>query len=382
LGVSPDGSLVVFEVTDEIRFGVLGPLVFPFNALPAEQKGIFAVAADGTGLRRLGPASRVASYWQSFFLFSPSGRLVAYTDEGPGPDDAVGVAAGSAAVQIFTLDVETGDRTQVTRLPPGTGPFGGTYQPFFNDEHTITFSTKADLDGSNPSHKNLIVTVKTDGTGLTVAPPVVALPGAEVLTSFRIAGADLAAAGLNVDIPAENPVPGYEMSHEVFAIDRDDNILQLTTFGRYDTWHPMVSADGERVLFSASADPLGTNPTNNCQIFSIHPTGADLRQLTHFQEVPDGLHAIGCSFGPLPLGCGAYFLGRDLQTDTVLFNSWCDPFGTNPNGNQLFAMRADGTGLRQLTTARGYTQDASGVLTVEAPFPFAWPGLRTWEQIP
>src|SRR5574341_1207837 len=44
VAVSPDGASVVFEVTDEFS-----PL--PLN-LPPEQKGIFWVRADGTGLRK------------------------------------------------------------------------------------------------------------------------------------------------------------------------------------------------------------------------------------------------------------------------------------------------------------------------------------------
>ena len=62
LGVTPDGSQVVFEVTDEsdpIRDEL--QTVFPPHALPAEQKGIFVVRADGTGFAPSGPCQpRVA----------------------------------------------------------------------------------------------------------------------------------------------------------------------------------------------------------------------------------------------------------------------------------------------------------------------------------
>ena len=44
----------------------------------------------------------------------------------------------------------------------------------------------------------------------------------------------------------------------------------------------------------------------------------------------------------------------------MLFASSCDPVGGNPFGDQLFAMRPDGTGLRQLTDARGMTTDPDG----------------------
>jgi hypothetical protein len=64
--VSPDGESVVFMVTDE--FSVNPPL--PLN-LPPEQKGLFWVRADGTGLRRLGPPSR-----ERFFFVNYPGRGV------------------------------------------------------------------------------------------------------------------------------------------------------------------------------------------------------------------------------------------------------------------------------------------------------------------
>src|SRR5262249_3200974 len=36
----------------------------------------------------------------------------------------------------------------------------------------------------------------------------------------------------------------------------------------------------------------------------------------------------------------------DEVTGTVLFPSSCDPVGGNPYGEQIFAMRSDGTGIR------------------------------------
>src|SRR5262249_38087470 len=65
LGVSPDGSTVVFEVTGEFsivsgQHSILDPPLHQ-PLLPQDQEGIFVVRADGTGLRRLGPPSREAS---------------------------------------------------------------------------------------------------------------------------------------------------------------------------------------------------------------------------------------------------------------------------------------------------------------------------------
>jgi hypothetical protein len=371
LGVTPDGSQVVFEVTDEVTGSIFADfrLVFPPNALPAEQKGIFAVRADGTGVRRLGPASRNHAFFESLFAFSPNGRTIAYIDRGPSRDNR-------DATQIFTLDLVTGERTQVTQLPQAR-----TYTPFFNDDQTITFFTRANADGNHPGGATIAVSVKSDGTGLTVAPPVVALPGSELLTSFRITGAELDTAVLIVSgKPKNGEVNGNPNISEVFDIDRDNNILQLTDFERSDTYAPTVSADAQRVFFSASADPLGTNPWEDCQMFSIDRAGGDLRQLTHFHEGPEGQRSGGCIIAPPPLGCGLFFTSRDIRSDAIVFLSLCDLVGANPYGMQAFAMHSDGTGLNQLTNTHGYTVDASGVVTVELPYPIAWPGALLRNQ--
>jgi WD40-like Beta Propeller Repeat len=131
LGVSPDGSQVVFEVTDFTESPG------PSHVLSDEQKGIFAVRSDGTGLRSLGPASRESSLISNgrpFFVFSPNGRTIAYTDRGPSRND-------EDAIQIFTLDLVTGTRTQLTELPPTVSR--GTYNPLFNNDQTIAFFTHA-----------------------------------------------------------------------------------------------------------------------------------------------------------------------------------------------------------------------------------------------
>jgi hypothetical protein len=303
--------------------------------------------------------------------------MVTYTDRGPSLDN-------EDAIQIFTLDLASGDARQITRLPPAPGaraPCGPTGCPFFNDDQTITFFTRANADGNHPFNETIAASVKSDGTGLTVAPPIVALPGSEFLTNFRITGAELDTAVLIVPgYPKNGGTNGNENILEVFDIDRDNNILQLTNFMRSDTYAPTVSADAQRVFFSASADPLGTNPWEDCQMFSIDRAGGDLRQLTRFHEGPEGQHSGGCIIAPQPLGCGLFFTSRDILSDAIVFLSMCDPVGTNPNGMQAFAMHSDGTGLNQLTNTHGYTVDASGVVTVELPYPIAWPGALLRNQ--
>jgi hypothetical protein len=55
LGVSPDGSGVVFEVNDQ--FSIIAP-----SRLSPDEEGIFFVRSDGHGLRYLGPPSQDPSF--------------------------------------------------------------------------------------------------------------------------------------------------------------------------------------------------------------------------------------------------------------------------------------------------------------------------------
>jgi hypothetical protein len=78
------------------------------------------------------------------------------------------------------------------------------------------------------------------------------------------------------------------------------------------------------------------------------------------------------------LACGieipyANSIAPDPVTGSVLFGSNCDPVSGNPFGDQLFAMRRDGTGLRQLTAARGREMLPDGTLRVELIGQYAYP---------
>ena len=368
LGVLPDGSGVVFEVTDDHS------LISHDWLPPDREEGVFFVRSDGSGLRRLAPPSREASFriflnpdsrvafsggYFPHLRFSPDGRSVVFTDLGPG-------AGSEMATQIVTLDLATGKRTQVTRLPAASGidpSYPNTVLPTFLDNHRIGFLTQANVDGENPSGELRAVSVNTDGTGLRVLNST-AVTGARVVPNFTIFGhrrnvftLRLPGIGLNGPFNVE----------EVFIQD-GRNLLQLTNFRRFDTRSQALSADGQHAFFIASADPLGTNPTGNCQLFSVNAFGARLRQLTYFTE---GLTAWGCSYGPAP-GCHIDFTVQDPITRTLVFTSSCGPFGANPSGSQIFAMRPDGSGLRQLTHTRGLVTATDGSFSVEVPGPFAY----------
>lgn len=372
LAVSPDGSAVVFEQSD--AFSLLG-----HNLLSPEQRGVFISRADGSGLRRLGPPLRHPSFTPGGaaenrfdWIFSPNGRTLAFPDLGPGSD-------GKEAPQIFAMDLATGTRTQLTHLPPVSPAAevsfapGGLCCPFFLDDETIEFVTSANPDGLNPNGEMIFPIANADGSGsLRLAPSTLALPGSQIDPRFVITGGRPSAQELTVSGMPVNP-QGTLPIVEVFFFDGGQNLVQLTNFHRIDT-HTFGGDARQRVFIVASADPLGTNPSENCQIFSVASLGGDLRQLTNFHETDHS--RTNCNSGSRRgTGCFVAEFGRDINTGTLLFHSSCDPFGTNPNGGQLFALGEDGTGLRQLTNARGLVIEADGTVGAELPYPFISSGF-------
>src|SRR5262245_58768654 len=380
LGVSTDGSGVVFELTSANAVVSVGR-----GSLPPEQQGIFFVRADGSGLRRLGPASRDPSFRTSpdpsgtfpfgvniaaEMPFSPNGRRIAFTDLGPGPQ-------GEEAVQIVVLDLTTGERAQVTHLPSGSPPNVQSFltaYPRFIDNETVLFFTYVDPDGSNPQHEVAAFTVRIDGSRLMqrVLPPHVAAVGSRVVPTFGVTQLPTDLLSLSVAGTPVTQYPGGDLPISEIFVQAGKNLLQLTNFGRVDTSAMVLNATRTRAFFRASADPVGRNPYGNCQLFSVNVHGGGMRQVTDFNS---GLPAIqpACSLvAPFP-NCGTMgWTVQDKETRAVLFASSCDPLHANPYGGQLFAMRPDGSGLRQLTDAGGFTENPDGSIEVQLPGPFAY----------
>ena len=367
LGVSPDARSVVFEVTNE------APFLDSLQPAPSELEGMWYVRSDGTGLRRLGLASRDPR-WQLFpqengpFLglgvgidaeavFSPNGRTLAYTDLGPG-------STGEEAPQVWVVDLASGMRRQITRLPPPPtirDRFGGYslfLQAFLPDD-TIVFAHLVSVSEGNVRFAPFVV--KTDAGEPQPLPVPDNLPGGVADPTFAVIG---------VGFSARAVLPHPDGSVDLFLFKPNGKALQLTNLHSHDLRYQDQSPSGRRLLFITPDDPLGTNPSRNCQLFSITDLGAGLRQLTDFRETE--LATSGCNFTLPRQGCSVSTTYWDRATNEIVFYSNCDPFGTNPRGGQLFAIRPDGSQLRQLTAMRGLTITEDGSVTTELPGPFGY----------
>ncbi|HXJ37593.1 MAG TPA: hypothetical protein VMS22_26495, partial [Candidatus Eisenbacteria bacterium] len=369
VAVSPDGGTVIFQVTDDF----LGQIPLPSPAFALASEGIFVVHSDGSGLRRV----RAQSRWPPFavrtgplppgvrvlvapgFSFNPDGRSVVYTDVGPGSD-------GSEAPQIFTLDVRTGERRQVTVFTAasiGPDPNGNAVNAVFLDDDRIGGFVYDSVMGPR------LFTVRRDGSDFKPFEPPVAIPGAHLVADFHVSGLSREITSLALDTVTDTPQPGPV--REVFVRD-GENVLQLTNIGRSDTIFSIGLGGGHQVLFATSGDPLRQNPTNTCQLFTIDRLGGHMRQLTRFH--PDGTSPVGCFGGYAPPGCSGVltFTAQDPRTGAIVFDSSCDPFGISAIGQQLFTIRPKGSGFRQITAYRGVTTDPDGTVDVELPGPTAY----------
>jgi hypothetical protein len=370
------------------------------------------VRADGTGGRRLGPPSGDTSFrlgpafgkpsidvslaytFAPPISFSPDGRRIAFTDLGPAPD-------GQQAVQIAVLDLVTGDRRLVTRLPAGTAPspfpanpvaapYFLTCCPRFVDNRTIVFQTFTDPEndpaGSRPASQNALsfFTIGIDGQHLTALPKPTLIPGAQLIPTFSVTGGRIEL--LRVSLPGTPTGPPVSPPGSIFPITEvfvqfgKQQLLQLTNYRRLDTGAGFLTPDRKRAVFLASADPLGTNPDGSCQLFSVDVQGGVPRQITHL-DPGFQLSAPGCALEFISFG---YFkaVTQDPVTRTILFDTVLDPLDLRPSAHfayddQIFAIRPDGSGLRQLTEAGGVTTNPDGSTSVELPGPYAYSGASS-----
>jgi hypothetical protein len=371
LGVSPDGRTVLFELNTHVTNPAIhGP---PFTAA----EGIYALGPDGI-VRRLGAASRERAYraFQSpigpyvatflFFSFSPNGRLVAFSDRGPGDD-------GSDAAQVVVMTLPSGKRTQVTHFVAahqGNATGQDAYGVFLDDETLGVFGYGEAGAG--------FFTVRPDGSGLEPIDVPSFGGGGTISTTFGVAGP--VGTTIGAAFPgkvATEPIPGDAV--EILLYGGPSRLLQLTSFGRSDTTAGPSLNTGDRVFFLASADPFGANPQKTCQLFSVDRFGTRLRQVT--KVLPAAHSSFGCAGGASsPRECRVALtqpVEYDARARSLVFDATCDPYGLHPVGGQVFAVRRDGAGFRQLTNYRGMQGTAAaGTLSVELPGPIETSGLK------
>src|SRR5262249_9691116 len=154
-------------------------------------------------------------------------------------------------------------------------PFFLTCCPRFVDNERIVFQTYADPEGARPASLDTLsfFTIGIDGRHLTALPKPTLSPGARIIPTFNVTGGRIKL--LRVSLPGTPTSPPGADPGSVFPITDifvqygEKQLLQLTNYRRIDTFIGFLTRDRKRAVFLASADPLGTNPLEGCQLFSV-----------------------------------------------------------------------------------------------------------------
>jgi len=235
------------------------------------------------------------------------------------------------------------------------------------DAHTTVFVSSADPTGGNPDGSSEVFRVNVDGTGLaqltagatstSVGSAVVAAGGAVVVYDadadpiggnadasrelFAVAiggglpvqltsgpldtvsrGGRVDASGTwvvfesNADLDGGNPDLGFE----VWRVRTDGTGLErLTGDPVFESRGPDIAATGDRVVYSSSGDPLGTNPEGNAELFALDLSSRTIVQLTSSVEGSSGGAAISGDGAWVYFSSDAPFLEDDPDRPADLY---------------------------------------------------------------
>ncbi len=237
---------------------------------------------------------------EPFATFSPDGKQMLYSQYTNN-----GMSTSDTSIEIMNAD---GSNKRTLFHQEGVSAFDPNWSP---DGTTVLFSLGRYFraPGIPPSQ---IATIKPDGTGFT---PIVD-------------------DGVNNGFPTWSP-DGKQIvykrgKHLVLRNLSDGKLTQLTNGAHYDNF-PKWQPGGNRILFTSDRD-------GRFELYTIKPDGTDVKRLTnvpgssaHSSWSPDGQWIMFSS-------------GRKGFKDEMAHSENVpQPYG------EVFVMRADGTGVRQLT---------------------------------
>jgi Tol biopolymer transport system component len=197
---------------------------------------------------------------------SGDGGTVVYVSN----DDPLGTNP-TGGEQIFSVNSGTGVLTQITDLPDVALVFFSNFDITDNGSEVV-FSSSADFTGGNPGLLNHIFIAATDGSGFTQV-----TPGGFGGGDAQISGdGQLVVFSSFDDLTGGNP----SGSRQIFSVARDgSNLMQVTT-GSPSVNNLAFAENGSKIIYDSTADPFGTNPENNVEIFVVNIDGTGHMQLT------------------------------------------------------------------------------------------------------
>lgn len=337
-----NGGAVVSGSGNRIAFTTSGG-AHPGGSNPDGGPELMVMDASGANIRQL-TANTVYPWFDSSAEITPDGSRIVFTSTnnylGTDPEHDSEIyrvqADGTGLVQVSQFTDADGHRPSVSA-----------------DGNTIVFTSQQDLTGNDPcgDGPNQVYRIHADGTGLlrlsVPGPscdssfyPVIAANGSVVVFQSAV-GSDaplfrvmpdgtgllqltndndslvknprLSESGAWVVFQSETNQDGGnpDFSRELFRVRTDGTGYErLTADPLYDSFSPDISGDGERIAYSSTANPLGTNADHNSEIFLLEPATSTRSQLT--------ITAEGDSYTPLISGDGAWVFFR---SDTPFLES-------------------------------------------------------------
>ena len=245
---------------------------------------------------------------EPFASFSPDGKQLLYSQTGVRSSERTGLEL----TDVFNTSVEimNGDGTGKTTLfhREGFSAFNAVWSPV-GDEIALSVGRYFRAPGLPPSQIGLI---KPDGSDL------------------RLVVDD----EMNNGFPSWSPEGDrlvFKRGQQLFVLSVADGKLAPLTDASYHSNFPAWSPAGERIMFT-------TNRDGDYELYTIRSDGTELRRLT---DVPgNDAHATWCADGEW-IVFGSARMG--FKDEMALYDSVPQPYG------EIFAMRADGSDVRQLT---------------------------------
>lgn len=301
--VTPDGTRAVFTRSTGLFGGAQ----------------VWRVETDGTGLAQVTFLSSGSASSPS--IASDRETLVFAADSNPTGGN------GDLSSEIFRIRADGTGITQLTSGPAGTSSSNPVVA---KDGAVVVFDSDANLTGGNADLSREIFKVGLDRTGLL---QLTSGPAGTTSEAARVDGAGTwVVFESNADMDGGNP----DGSYEIWRVRTDGSgLARITGDPVVSSRSPDVSADGSRIVFHTPANPLGTNPEGNSEVFVYEPGTATLRQLTSF--------ATG--------GSGRARLSRDGAF--VHFSSSAPVFESDPDQpNDLFRVPAAGGAIERIGALR------------------------------
>src|SRR5450432_1300930 len=350
---SPDGRSIAFSSDRDAN-----PGKFPGQWEHLQSTGIYLIHPDGSGLRRLTKAGGFAGSptWSS------DGKRVLYyeTDE----TGAYLAKSGNSRTELVLVEIATGERSQITasnevKLSPQWLPDGkiayavrGTnnagLRVWYPDRRVVTIVPGAirhpswSADGKQVVYERILQPAGTEH----LIPTVSRDPEFELLLSEPFPAFSPDGTKLLYSQYGGNGTNTSDTSIEM--MNADGKIVPLTDGAHYDNF-PQWSPKGDTIMFTTDRD-------NEFELYTIRPDGTGLRRLTN--SPGNDAHSVWSNDGEWVV----FSSGRKgFKDEMALYDGVPQPYG------EIFAMRADGSDVRQLTDNKW--EDASPGWMPELPKP-------------